>query len=59
MGCLTGCFHSEQGSYDDNRQKNMTNNRSSAVLDWSNVSQYSGYLYKKPFGHPSNKWSKR
>ncbi|CAC5418898.1 unnamed protein product [Mytilus coruscus] len=59
MGCLTGCFHSEQGSYDDNRPKNMTNNRSSEVLDWSNVSQFSGYLYKKPFGHPSNKWSKR
>lgn len=37
----------------------MTNNQSSAVFDWSDHSQFCGYLYKKPFGHPSNKWSKR
>lgn len=52
MGCLTGCLFPQQGSYDDNRRKNMDK-------DWSNHVQFSGFLYKKPFGHPSNKWSKR
>lgn len=59
MGCLTECLFSRHGSYEDNNSKNMTNNRSSAVFDWTHLSQFTGYLYKKPFGHPSNKWSKR
>ena len=55
MGCLKGCLFSKHGSGEDEK---MTN-RSSDVFDWSHHAQIWGYLYKKPFGHQSNKWSKR